>query len=111
MAGQHTRRFCWVDDLIEGMLRVMDIQADFTDPVSIGNPREFTMLELAEKVLALAGSHSRLVHKPLPPVDPKRRQLASELAKSALSREPRVGLKDGSKEILASFSRLLAEST
>ena len=109
--GQQTRCFCYVDDLIEGMLRVMDTQADFTDPVSIGNPREFTMLELAEKVLALAGSHSRLVHKPLPPDDPTQRRPDIELTKRVLDREPRVGLEDGPKETIASFRELPAEST
>jgi len=110
-AGQQTRRFCWVDDLIEGTLPVMGTTADVVDPVSIANPSAFTMLEVAEKVLTLAGSHSRLVRKRLPPVDQKQRWLAIEPAKSMLSREPRVGLEDGPKETIASFRRLLAEST
>lgn len=105
--GQQTRSFCYVDDLIEGMLRLMDSSADFTGPVNIGNPGEFTMLELAEKVLQLVGGKSKLTFYPLPADDPRQRQPDIELAKSKLEWEPRVSLDDGLKETIAYFDRTL----
>lgn len=108
-SGQQTRSFCYVDDLIEGMLRLMDSPADFTGPVNIGNPGEFTMLELAEKVLKLVGGTSKLVFLPLPEDDPKQRQPDITLAKSKLDWEPKVGLEDGLKETIAYFRKLLNE--
>jgi len=105
--GQQTRSFCYVDDLIEGMLRLMDSPADFTGPVNIGNPGEFTMLELAEKVLRLVGGKSKLTFHPLPEDDPKQRQPDITLAKSKLDWEPKVGLEDGLKETIAYFRKLL----
>jgi UDP-glucuronate decarboxylase len=108
-SGQQTRSFCYVDDLIEGMLRLMDSPADFTGPVNIGNPGEFTMLELAEKVLKLVGGKSKLVFLPLPEDDPKQRQPDITLAKSKLDWEPKVGLEDGLKETIAYFRKLLNE--
>lgn len=105
--GQQTRSFCYVDDLIDGMLRLMDSQADFTGPVNIGNPGEFTMLELAEHVLRLVGGHSRLVHMPLPSDDPKQRQPDIVLAKTQLGWEPKVCLEDGLKETIAYFRKTL----
>jgi UDP-glucuronate decarboxylase len=106
-SGQQTRSFCYVDDLIEGMLRLMDSPADFTGPVNIGNPGEFTMLELAEKVLRLVGGKSKLTFHPLPEDDPKQRQPDITLAKSKLDWEPKVGLEDGLKETIAYFRKLL----
>lgn len=106
-SGQQTRSFCYVDDLIEGMLRLMDSPADFTGPVNIGNPGEFTMLELAEKVLRLVGGKSKLTFHPLPEDDPKQRQPDVTLAKSKLDWEPKVGLEDGLKETIAYFRKLL----
>ncbi len=108
-SGQQTRSFCYVDDLIEGMLRLMDSPADFTGPVNIGNPGEFTMLELAEKVLRLVGGKSKLTFHPLPEDDPKQRQPDITLAKSTLDWEPKVGLEDGLKETVAYFRKLLNE--
>ncbi len=108
-SGQQTRSFCYVDDLIEGMLRFMDSPADFTGPVNIGNPVEFTMLELAENVLRLVGGKSQLTFHPLPADDPKQRQPNIELAKSALGWEPKVRLEDGLKETIAYFRKLLSE--
>lgn len=105
--GQQTRSFCYVDDLIEGMLRLMDSPADFTGPVNIGNPGEFTMLELAEKVLRLVGGKSRLVYMPLPADDPKQRQPDIGLAQTRLDWTPRVALEDGLKETIAYFRKLL----
>ena len=106
--GQQTRSFCYVDDLIEGMLRMMNSTADFTGPVNIGNPREFTMLELAEKVLNFTESKSRLVFHPLPSDDPKQRQPNIALAQAKLGWEPKVCLEDGLRETIAYFRELLA---
>lgn len=106
--GQQTRSFCYVDDLIDGMLRLMDSPKEFTGPVNIGNPGEFTMLELAENVLRLVGSKSKLTFHPLPADDPKQRQPDIALAKSTLGWEPKVCLEDGLKETVAYFRHLLA---
>lgn len=106
--GSQTRSFCYVDDLIEAMLRMMDSSAEFTGPVNIGNPGEFTMIELAEMVLKLTGSKSKLVRQPLPQDDPRQRQPDITLAKSALGGwEPKVSLEDGLKETITYFKRLL----
>ena len=105
--GQQTRSFCYVDDLIEGMLRLMDSPADFTGPVNIGNPGEFTMLELAENVLRLVGGKSKLTFHPLPADDPKQRQPNITLAKEKLGWSPTVQLEDGLKETVVYFRKLL----
>lgn len=106
--GSQTRSFCYVDDLIEAMLRMMDSPAEFIGPVNIGNPGEFTMIELAEMVLRLTGSKSKLVRQPLPQDDPKQRQPNIALANSALGGwQPKVSLEDGLKETIAYFKRLL----
>ncbi|HEY4147054.1 UDP-glucuronic acid decarboxylase family protein [Pinirhizobacter sp.] len=105
--GSQTRSFCYVDDLIEAMLRMMDTRADFTGPVNIGNPGEFTMLELAEKILSLVGSTSKIVYQPLPQDDPRQRQPDISLAKSELDWQPKVSLEDGLKETISYFKRLL----
>jgi UDP-glucuronate decarboxylase len=106
--GSQTRSFCYVDDLIEGMLRMMDSDRDFHGPVNLGNPGEFTMLELAEHVLRLTGSKSRLVHEPLPPDDPRQRKPDIALARDRLGWGPTVALEDGLKETIAYFKKLLA---
>lgn len=103
--GQQSRSFCYVDDLIEVMIRLMESPADFTGPVNIGNPCEFTMLELAEQVIQLTGSKSRLVFMPLPSDDPRQRQPDISLAKQALGWEPKVALADGLKETIAYFAK------
>jgi UDP-glucuronate decarboxylase len=103
--GQQTRSFCYVDDLIEVMIRLMESPADFTGPVNIGNPGEFTMLELAEKVISLTGSRSKLVFKPLPSDDPKQRQPDIGLAKQVLDWKPKVSLEVGLKETIAYFTK------
>jgi UDP-glucuronate decarboxylase len=104
--GQQTRSFCYVDDLIEVIVRFMATDAEFTGPVNIGNPGEFTMLELAEKVISLTGSRSRLVFRPLPSDDPKQRQPDISLARQMLDWQPTVSLEDGLKETIAYFARL-----
>ena len=94
--GQQSRSFCFVSDLIEAILRMMPTREDFTGPVNIGNPVEFTMLELAEQVLKLTGSHSKLIYKPLPADDPKQRQPDISLARRELGGwEPRIALAEG----------------
>lgn len=108
-SGSQTRSFCYVDDLIEGMLRMMDSDRDFHGPVNLGNPGEFTMLELAEHVLRLTGSKSRLVHEPLPQDDPRQRQPDIALARDRLGWTPTVGLEDGLKETISYFKKLLAD--
>ena len=106
--GQQTRSFCYVDDLIEVMMRMMDSPAEFIGPVNIGNPGEFTMLELAEAILKLSGSKSKLIFEPLPADDPKQRQPDIVLAKAKLGWQPQVALDDGLKETIAYFRQLLA---
>jgi UDP-glucuronate decarboxylase len=107
--GQQTRSFCYVDDLVEGMLRMMDSEKGFHGPVNIGNPGEFTMLQLAEKVLKLVGGKSKLVHKPLPQDDPKQRKPVIDLAKDKLGGwQPKVNLDDGLKETVAYFRKVVA---
>jgi UDP-glucuronate decarboxylase len=107
--GQQTRSFCYVDDLVEAMLRMMDTETGFTGPINIGNPTEFTMLELAEKVLGIVGGTSRLVFKPLPADDPRQRQPDIAMARDKLDWEPRVGLDDGLRETVRYFRQLLTE--
>ena len=106
--GEQTRSFCYVTDLIDGLIRMMATSADFTGPVNIGNPVEFTIIELAEKVLKLVGSHSKLVFKPLPADDPKQRQPNIKLAKANLDWHPSVTLEDGLIETIAYFRKLIA---
>lgn len=105
--GQQTRSFCYVDDLIEGMLRLMDTEAGFTGPVNIGNPGEFTMLELAELVLSLTGSKSKLVFQPLPSDDPRQRQPDITVAKEKLGWEPQVPLRDGLERTITYFKTVV----
>ncbi len=104
--GLQTRSFCYVDDLIDGMLLMMDSPATFTGPVNIGNAGEFTMLELAETVLRLTGSSSRIDFLPLPQDDPRQRQPDISLAKSVLNWEPKVSLEDGLSETIRYFKSL-----
>lgn len=105
--GQQTRSFCYVDDMIEGFVRMMASERGFTGPMNLGNPGEFTMLELAEKVLKLTGSKSKLVSMPLPTDDPKQRQPDISLAREKLDWSPKVALEDGLKETFAFFKKLL----
>jgi len=105
--GQQTRSFCYRDDLIEAMIRTMNTADDFTGPVNIGNPGEFTMLELAELVLKLTASKSKIVFQPLPQDDPKQRQPDIALAKKVLGWEPKVKLEDGLKETIAYFRTIV----
>ena len=105
--GSQTRSFCYVDDLIDAMVRMMATEAGFSGPVNIGNPTEFTMLELAEMVLRLTASKSKIVHQPLPSDDPQQRQPNIDLAKAKLGWTPKVSLEDGIKETISFFKLLL----
>lgn len=105
--GSQTRSFCYVDDLIEAFVRFMDSADDFTGPVNLGNPNEFTIRELAEKVIALTGSRSKIVAKPLPSDDPKQRQPDISLAKKCLGWAPTVALEEGLKNTVAYFENYL----
>ncbi|MBE0499541.1 MAG: SDR family oxidoreductase [Campylobacterales bacterium] len=105
--GSQTRSFCYVDDLIEGMIRLMNSRDGFTGPVNIGNPGEFTMIELAEKVIELTGSKSKITFQPLPQDDPLQRQPDISLAKKELGWEPRIGLEEGLKQAITYFKSVI----
>ncbi len=106
--GSQTRSFCYVDDLTEAFIRFMDSPDDFTGPVNMGNPGEFSILELAEKVISLTGSRSEIVFRPLPSDDPKQRQPDIRLAREKLGWEPKIPLEEGLKHTIAYFKELLA---
>jgi len=107
--GSQTRSFCYVDDLVDALVRLMD--RDFAvSPINLGNPSEFTILELAELVLRLTASSSKLVYCPLPSDDPRQRQPDISLAKRQLDWTPKVCLEDGLKETIAYFRKVLAEA-
>jgi UDP-glucuronate decarboxylase len=106
--GQQTRSFCYVDDLVDGFIRLMDSPAEVTGPINLGNPGEFTMIELAEEVLALTGSSSQLTYLPLPQDDPRQRQPDITLARQTLGWEPKVPLREGLGKTVDYFRELLA---
>lgn len=105
--GTQTRSFQYVDDLVEGMIRLMGSSDDFTGPVNIGNPNEFTMLELAQKVIELTGSSSQITFKPLPQDDPLQRQPDITLAKQKLNWEPTINLDEGLKKTIQYFQSII----
>ena len=107
--GAQTRAFCFVDDLIEGFVRMMATGDDITGPLNLGNPHEIPVRELAERVIALTGSRSRIVHRPLPQDDPRQRCPDITRARETLGWEPSVGLEDGLRQTIAYFDALLAE--
>lgn len=107
--GSQTRSFCYVDDLVEAFVRIMATDDDFVGPVNIGNPGEFTILELAEKVIEFIGSGSKIVNKPLPADDPTRRRPDITLAKEKLGWEPTIELDDGLRRTVAYFENLLSD--
>jgi UDP-glucuronate decarboxylase len=104
--GQQTRSFCYVDDLIKAMIRMMASEAEFTGPVNIGNPDEFTMLELAQKIIKLTGSQSTLIFQPLPSDDPRQRQPDISLAREKLDWQPNIKLDDGLVKTIEYFKTL-----
>jgi UDP-glucuronate decarboxylase len=105
--GSQTRSFCYVDDLIEGILRFMASEDDFTGPVNLGNPTEFSILELAHEVIDLTGSRSEIIFNPLPSDDPRQRKPDIRLARERLNWEPRVALTDGLRRTVAYFDQFL----
>ena len=108
--GNQTRSFCYVDDLVEGFIRLMGTGDDVTGPINLGNPGEFTIRQLAEKVIALTGSKSKLEYRPLPQDDPQQRQPNIEKAKAVLGWEPTIALDEGLKKTIAYFDELLREN-
>jgi UDP-glucuronate decarboxylase len=108
--GEQTRSFQYVDDLIEGLIKLMGTGEDFIGPVNIGNPGEFTILELAKKVIEITGSKSKIVFRPLPEDDPMQRQPDISLAKKELNWEPKVELDEGLKKTISYFDKLLSNS-
>lgn len=104
--GTQTRSFCYVDDLVEGMMRMMNTEDGFIGPVNLGNPQEFTMIDLAKEILFLCDSKSNLVHKPLPADDPRQRKPDIQLAREKLSWEPSVDLRTGLRKTIEYFSKL-----
>jgi len=107
--GNQTRSFCYVDDLVDGLVRLMGSGDDFTGPLNLGNPAEFTIRELAEKVIALTGSRSKIEARPLPADDPRQRQPDISLARSTLNWAPKTQLDEGLKKTIAYFDATLAE--
>jgi UDP-glucuronate decarboxylase len=101
--GSQTRSFCFVDDLVDGMIRMMNSPDDFIGPVNIGNPNEFSILELAEKVIALTGSKSKIIYQPLPEDDPLQRRPDITLARERLGWEPKTELEEGLKRTIKYF--------
>lgn len=108
--GTQTRSFQYVDDLVEGMLRMMETEDSFVGPVNIGNPGEFTILELAEKVIGMTGSKSKIIHKPLPADDPVQRRPDIGLARRMLDWEPVIDLEEGLKKTIAYFEEELRQA-
>jgi UDP-glucuronate decarboxylase len=110
-SGDQTRSFCYVDDLIDGMIRFMDTGEEHVGPLNLGNPGEFTIRELAEAVIRLTGSKSKLVHEPLPTDDPKQRRPDITRARELLDWQPAVQLEEGLTRTIAYFDRLLSTGT
>lgn len=106
--GSQTRSFCYVDDMIDGFVRMMNSKKSFIGPVNLGNPNEFTILELAEKIIDITGSQSKIVHKPLPGDDPKQRKPDITLAKKELDWKPKINLEDGLAKTIGYFEKLLS---
>jgi UDP-glucuronate decarboxylase len=106
--GAQTRSFCYVDDLVEGLLRLMDSPDDVTGPINLGNPNEFTIRQLAETVIELTGSRSPLENRPLPIDDPRQRQPDISLAIETLDWKPTIELREGLMKTIAHFDQLLS---
>jgi UDP-glucuronate decarboxylase len=105
--GSQTRSFAYVEDMISGFIKMMNSRPDFTGPVNLGNPHEFTMIELAKKIIDLTASKSKLVYKPLPTDDPKQRQPDITLAKQELNWSPEIHLEEGLKKTIKYFESIL----
>jgi UDP-glucuronate decarboxylase len=107
--GSQSRSFCYVDDLVDGLIRLMRTAPDVTGPINLGNPVEFTIRELAELVVELTGSRSKIVNRPLPSDDPRQRQPDIRLARSELGWEPKTQLREGLAQVIAHFELLLSQ--
>ena len=107
-AGSQTRSFCYVDDLIDGLVRLMETSDDVVGPFNLGNPEEFSVRELAETIIALIGSSSRIIHRPLPEDDPKQRRPDISKAQAILHWQPKTSLRDGLMKVVVYFERLLS---
>ncbi|WP_051361703.1 UDP-glucuronic acid decarboxylase family protein [Solimonas soli] len=105
--GAQSRAFCYVDELVDGLMRLMDAEASITGPLNLGNPAEFTIMELAQKVIALTGSRSRIVRRPLPPDDPRQRRPDITLARTLLDWQPQIALDEGLRRAIPYFERLV----
>ena len=105
--GKQTRSFCYIDDLIDGMIKMMDSSEKFIGPVNLGNPKEFSILELAKKIIKLTNSKSKIIYKPLPEGDPKQRQPDINLAKKELKWNPKIELDEGLKKTISYFEKIL----
>jgi UDP-glucuronate decarboxylase len=108
--GRQTRSFCYVDDLVDGLIGLMNSPAEVTGPINLGNPGEFTMLELAQTVIELTGAKSQLIFQPLPSDDPRQRQPDNSLAKAILDWSPKIALREGLTRTIAYFDALLSEA-
>ncbi|HYE00772.1 MAG TPA: UDP-glucuronic acid decarboxylase family protein [Alphaproteobacteria bacterium] len=108
--GSQTRSFCYVDDMVEGLMRMMDSSEETSGPVNLGNPGEFTILQLAQLVIELCGSRSQIIHRPLPVDDPVRRRPDIAKARAALGWSPTIGLVDGLQRTIGYFDTLLSEA-
>lgn len=106
--GSQTRSFCYVDDLVDGLIKMMNSEEGFTGPVNLGNPGEFTMLELANKVIELTGSNSKIVYLPLPQDDPTQRKPVIDLAKEKLNWQPTIPLDEGLRKTIDYFKEVLS---
>lgn len=109
--GSQTRSFCYVDDLIDGLARLMDTGDNVTGPINLGNPNEFSIKELATIVIRLTGSRSQIIHHPLPQDDPRQRQPDISKSRQLLSWNPHIALEDGLKQTIAFFEKLLSEKS
>jgi len=105
--GTQTRSFCYVDDMVEGIVRMMNSSDDFTGPVNLGNPEEYRIIDLAKKIIDLTGSRSKIIFKPLPKDDPRRRRPDITLARERLGWEPKTPLEEGLKKTIEYFEGLL----
>jgi len=106
--GSQTRSFCYVDDLVDGLVRLMETSDDVVGPFNLGNPEEFSVRELAETIIALIGSSSRIIHRPLPEDDPKQRRPDISKAQAILHWQPKTSLRDGLMKVVVYFERLLS---
>jgi UDP-glucuronate decarboxylase len=105
--GSQTRSFCYVDDMVDGLIRMMATPADFSGPVNLGNPREFTILELAEMVIGMTDSRAKIIFNPLPPDDPVQRKPDIGMAQKTLGWQPKIPLEEGIEKTIAYFRKVI----